>query len=468
MGRANNPCKLTHSDKPYMKKPCICEVCTCGRHQCPHQVKQRVTWGPCVMSEYSANYRPHCFDLRKAFVPETGFPCFDEPLSDQTTHRTDYKPQPLCLPWRHEKEGYKPTLAPLDSTTNYRLDYTPKKACPTEPCLPLPVCSCPGNFDGSPTYRSDYRPWNLPPLERCRGKPYKPPDAPFEGLPTYRTDYVPKCEARRSNFKPKSELAVPDSPLNTVTNYRSDYVPHPLQPRSPKEKELPFKSQVPFNGLTTFQSDYTPKKFCLQQPFKPLESLPSSTDPMSQSTTHRVDYTPHALCPPYRHPREEYKKPEEPMEKGTTYQNDYPVLPLCKPEPMMLLECPKCPGPFDGTTVYCTEFKHWNVRKRVVKPAHPYCPPDVPMETLSTNKADFGPKLACKVELLKPAAEPLRSGPFDGQTNYRIEYTPKSVECHCPAAYLSRNKVSPDGYTFEAVDPCGHEHYKLMENQIKA
>lgn len=108
----------------------------------------------------------------------------------------------------------------------------------------------------------DYRPWNLPPLERRKEKPYKPPDAPFEGLPTYCTDYVPKCEARRSNFKPKPELAVPNSPLDAVTNYRSDYVPHPLQPRLPKEKGMPIKSHIPFGGLTTVQSDYTPKKFC--------------------------------------------------------------------------------------------------------------------------------------------------------------------------------------------------------------
>lgn len=64
----------------------------------------------------------------------------------------------------------------------------------------------------------------------------------------------------------------------------------------------------------------------LQQSFKPLESLPVSTDPMSQSTTHRVDYTSHPLCPPYKHPYEEYKKPEEPMEKGTTYRSDYPTV----------------------------------------------------------------------------------------------------------------------------------------------
>ncbi|VDM33771.1 unnamed protein product [Hydatigera taeniaeformis] len=420
------------------------------------------------MSEYSANYRPHCFDLRKAFVPEAGLLCPDEPLSDQTTHRIDYKPQPLSPLWRHEKEGYKPPLAPLDNTTNYRLDYTPKQACPVELCPPPSVCSCPGKFDGSPTYRSDYRPWDLPPLEHRKDKSYKPPDTPFEGLPTYRTDYVPKCEARRANFKPKSELVVPNSPLDTVTNYRLDYVPHPLQLRPPKERELPIKSKVPFNGLTTVQSDYTPKKSCLQQSFKPLDNLPDTKDPMSHSTTHRVDYTPHPLCLPYKHPRKEYKKPEGSMEKGTTYRTDYPVLPLCKSEPIMMLECLKCPQPFDGTTVYGTEFKHWNVQKQVIKPVHLYCPPAVPMETLSTTQVDFGPKLACKVELLKPATEPLRSGPFDGQTNYRIEYTPKSVECHCPAAYLSKNKVSPDGYSFEATDPCGHEHYKLLKNQIKA
>ena len=116
-------------------------------------------------------------------------------------------------------------------------------------------------------FLGDYRQWNLPPLVRHKELPHKPPEAPFEGLPIYRTDYTPKCDARRANFKPKSELILPDSSIDEVTNYRADYVPHPLQPRLAKGKTLPFKSCTPFNSMTTVQSDYTPKDFCECFPF---------------------------------------------------------------------------------------------------------------------------------------------------------------------------------------------------------
>uniref|UniRef100_A0A5K3EIF6 Stabilizer of axonemal microtubules 2 n=1 Tax=Mesocestoides corti TaxID=53468 RepID=A0A5K3EIF6_MESCO len=315
--------------------------------------------------------------------------------------------------------------------------------------------------------KSDYRPWNLPPVERHQRRPYKPPDTPFEGLPTYQADYVPKCDARRSIMRPDANLTVSKNPLEGLTNYKVDYVPHPLQPCCPKEKPPPAKARVPFSGLSTFQSDYTPKQFCSLQPFKPTSSNFDSNEPMSQDTTHRVDYPQHPACIPYRHVRDPYKKPDGVMEKGTSYRYDYPVPPLCKQEPLPIPEAPKCPAAFDGTTNYMSDYKPWNVHNTPIKAVRPYIPPDVPMETLSTHKAEYVPKTGCKVDSLKPSSGPLYCGPFDGQTNYAIDYTPKSLGCHCPAAYLTKTKISPDGYSFEAVDPCGHEHYKL-QNEITA
>lgn len=59
------------------------------------------------------------------------------------------------------------------------------------------------------------------------------------------------------------------------------------------------------------------------------------------------------------------------------------------------------------------------------------------------------PKVRCRSEPFKPPAAWVSEGPFDGQTNYRTDYTPKTVTCYCPAAYLTKNKISPDGYSFE-------------------
>ncbi|KAM7539908.1 hypothetical protein Aperf_G00000030278 [Anoplocephala perfoliata] len=383
-------------------------------------------------------------------------PRSDEPLSDKTTHRLDYVPKPLVPPQRREQEPYKPSLEPLDDTTNYRLDYIPKKACPTEPCLPLPICECPA------------RQWNLPPIERPKANSYKPPDAPFDGLPTYKVDYVPKCDSRRSPMKPRQELSLPDLPLDSATNYKSDYVPHPLQKREGLKKDFYFKSRAPFNDLTTFKADYTLKDFCAPQLCRPNDALTGSTEPLSTTTTHRVDYVPRQLTPPTRYHPDEYKKPDAPMEKATTYKQDYLVLPLCKPEPITIPECPKCPAPFDGNTIYKSEYKPWDVPSQIVKPLNPYCPPTVPMESLSTNKADYGPKQPCRVQPVKPFINPLICGDFDDQTNYKIDYAAKYIDWHCPAAYLTKEHISRDGYAFEATDPCGHEHYKLVGEATKA
>ena len=109
-----------------------------------------------MISEYSAKYQPHCFEPRKPIIPETMVQCSKDPLSHQTTTRSDYKPQPLCPPQRREKEGYRPPSTALDCLTNYRLEFRPKQICPPEPCLPPPIISCPAKFDGNPTYRSKH------------------------------------------------------------------------------------------------------------------------------------------------------------------------------------------------------------------------------------------------------------------------------------------------------------------------
>lgn len=210
-------------------------------------------------------------------------------------------------------------------------------------------------------HSDDYKQWNLPPIERPKAGSYKLPDVPFDGLPTYKADYVPKCDSKRSPMKPRSELSLPDLPLDSATNYKSDYVPHPLQTREGCKKDFYFKSQAPFNDLTTFKADYTPKNFCtflilLMRPMmsfsdfvnvkkfqklltaetlintgvpqlcRPSDTIAGSTDPLSATTTHRVDYVPYQMTPLTRYHPDEYKKPEAPMEKATTYKHDYPVV----------------------------------------------------------------------------------------------------------------------------------------------
>ncbi|VDL16227.1 unnamed protein product [Hymenolepis diminuta] len=456
MGKANNPCKITYENEPYMKEPCICE-------------RQVVKWGPCVISEYNAKFRAHSACPRRPIMPTTVALHSDGSMSDRTTNREDYVPKTIERRQGRPKETYKPPSTAFDHDTNYRLTYTPKQVCPPEPYHPPPILRCPARFDGNPTYKNDYRPWSVPPPERRKVSAYKPSDAPFNGLSTSRADYVPKGNCKRPSLKPSQKLTQSDQPLDSATNYRTDFVQHPLEPRECSKKEYQVKTLAPFDGLTTNRTDYTPKDICIPRSLKPTDTLIRSNEPLSGDTTNRVDYIPHKLQPQQKHrPYDEYRVPDVPMEKGTTYKLDYPVLPICRPEPVTHPEYPKCPTPFDGKTMYNTDYKTWDVRRQIVKPIRTYTPPNVPMETLSTNMADYVPKQACRAASVKPAAKLLTSGDFDSKTNYMTEYTPKKFDWHCPAAFLNKEKISRDGYAFEATDPCGHEHYKMVGNPTEA
>nr|CDS34444.2 protein FAM154B [Hymenolepis microstoma] len=297
-----------------------------SRHQCPHQKKRVVPWGPCVISEYNDKFRAHSACPLRPVKPATVVLRSDEPMSDKTTHREDYVPKAFERRQGRPKETYKPPSTAFDHDTNYRLTYTPKEVCPPEPCLPPPILGCPAKFDGNATYRSDYRPWSVPPRERRKMDTYKPPDAPFDGLSTSRADYVPKGNCKRSSLKPVMKLFQTDQPLDGETNYRTDYIPHPLEPRERSKKEYQIKTAAPFDGITTHRADYTPKDVCIPRSRKPTDVLIRSEEPMSGDTTNRVDYIPHQLQPQRKHrPSGEYKVPDMPMEKGTTYKLDYPA-----------------------------------------------------------------------------------------------------------------------------------------------
>ncbi|VDN11219.1 unnamed protein product, partial [Dibothriocephalus latus] len=63
--------------------------------------------------------------------------------------------------------------------------------------------------------------------------------------------------------------------------------------------------------------------------------------------------------------------------------------------------------------------------------------------------AEYVPRALCKVPNFKPPPTIIDNGPFDGVTNYRVDYTDKGRRCHCPAAFLQKDKISPDGYIFK-------------------
>ncbi|VDQ03646.1 unnamed protein product [Trichobilharzia regenti] len=261
------------------------------------------------MSEYSAQYHPHCISPESLIKPHTNnLFASSEPVSDKTTHRTDYASRGICEPpYLYKPPPYVPPKGKIEDTTSYRNDFIPKICPPPEMIKPVERMGCPAKFDGNPTYRTtlsvkgklvwrssqrtrwfpylfpmsrycnklkfcsvntfvhpkgDYRPWDVKPNVPVRPKHEKSQLPKFDAQPTYRQEYIPHCMQKTESFKPVHLPKVYDEPFKGDTIYRTEYVTPPMKPKTPPKPQTIAKSSVPLDTLTTFRKDFTPKDIC--------------------------------------------------------------------------------------------------------------------------------------------------------------------------------------------------------------
>ncbi|CAL8072421.1 unnamed protein product [Calicophoron daubneyi] len=440
---------------------CICEICCCGRHKCPHRPKAIVPWGPCVMSEYTAQYHPHCLEPNQPIVQPSNIFSSGDPISDKTTNRTDYVPHCYEQPYTHKRDPYKPPEGKMENTTLYRNEFTPKNCPPSQPIKPIERKSCAAKFDGQPTYRSDYKAWDLPPIVPRKPKEDKPPLPKFDAEPIYRREFTPKCIERLQNFKPPNLPKVYDEPFKGDTIYRTEYIPREVCPPEPAKAPTYSKSTVPFETLTTNRKDYTAKEYCPVAPIKPIQSTLASSGPMSRLTTNRMDFKDWGPQYPERASGPQYVAPQGERYMNSTYRTDFAEKPICPVTEIKPLERKMCEAKFDGTTNYRHDYQPWEVAPPAQAKRPEWVPPDTPLDTMTTNRANFVP-FPCvpTVESFKPANTQIESGQFDDRTNYRTDYVPKEVCLCCPAGFLPTKDVSPDGYMFDHYDDRGHQMYR--------
>ncbi|TPP59406.1 hypothetical protein FGIG_05131 [Fasciola gigantica] len=386
---------------------CICEICCCGHHKCPHQVKAIVPWGPCVMSEYTAQYHPHCPERTQPLVPPSNIFASGDPMSNRTTQRSDFVEHPYIHPYRYEPAPYKAPEGRIENITLYQNEFTQKDCPPVKSIKPIEQKMCSAKFDGQPTYRDDYRQWDLSPTESYKPSEARPPLAKFDGEPIYRREYVPKNMKPPETIKPASEIKLSNAPFNGETNYRTEFVPHEIEPRAATKPTLLSRPKVPFEQLTTNRKDYTAKQFCSNPPIIPENSRLLGTGPMSRYTTNRTDYKDWGPSYPERFTGPAYKEPQGDRYFGSTYRNDFSeVSPSPPPNELLPHECYSMQEPI-----------------KPVQNLVPLCP----LMTRYKHIAQFVPKDICPC---------------------------------CPAGFLPTNDVSPDGFVFERIDERGHQLYK--------
>ncbi|CAH8623037.1 unnamed protein product [Schistosoma margrebowiei] len=457
-------------------KLCICQICNCGRHKCPHQKRKTQITKPCEISEYTTQYITHKLTpVESCKPPHKGVQAEGHMASD-TTHRVDFVPHPLSIQNSCRKEAqYQPPQGTFDGLTTYTKEYTGKSGQLVVPVKPTIRKGSTAKFDGEATYTADYRPWKLERRELATGREsnWPKPNLPFSGTPTYTSDYVAYNAKPPISCKPMHCFIENQTPFPDSTDYRDSYRTLDLSERARpiKNVEHTQKVTVPMEHLSTHMHDYYWKTMIPSASCKPEYTGIQNNEPFHKDTTHRIDYKAWELtdrtAPISANHASTYPEPLGKMCSDTTYNKDY--IPFGLQNRQAIHQVDKIGRgvelpPFQGVSDYKDSYRCWTIEPPVkgLGRESTYTIPNVKFEGKSTTNDHYVPHLNYRPpESFKPHGQvTANQTPFDDATLYRMEYTPKHLE-PCPASLLNTGLSK---YVYAETSDTGHEIYRRASN----
>ncbi|KAM7076441.1 stabilizer of axonemal microtubules 1 [Ciconia maguari] len=445
---------------PSLKK-CICQLCSCGCHHCPHlpirPYEKREK--PCMLSEYMRRYALYPISLpRGSFKPKEVYKMAQIPMEGISTTKRDYiahevLPQKLKPPEKHVKSDES-----MDLTSIYKQDYNSYPISQVPPCLPHATRHIPSaKMDTRTTYEGDYVLWNEPKTELIRPNDrFHPSEEKFDHRTIVQDDYLYRGPVATQSCKPLNLVQKSKAPFENVTNYRVNYVPHPLEKRYVHKYEKFKVNEVPFDSLTTHKVSYKglagqPGK--LAKPYQPklLHDLP-----FSSTTEFQEKYQAWPQPSVFTKKPGVYLPPLEKMDLHTTTQIHYKH-PNGKPAKMCrsLAQFKKSTEPFNSSSIMKEDYKPWLCKRlKPITHAPELTFPAKPMDYLTTFQTHYVPHQLTVTKSYKPVwSGPKHHTLLDAKTIYATSYTPKGI-VRCLASYKD-----PPGYVFEGTDADGHNLY---------
>lgn len=456
-----------------MNRKCICNLCSCGRHRCPHLPTKiyEKTEKPCFFSEYTEKYSQnyHCFVPRESFKPKEEYQKVPIPMEGLTTTKTDFKAYdtalvPVPAPVRHDHYKYIPSEDEMDflTTYNHHYNYCPaSRVCPIKPQDNKQPCS--DKMDVEPTYKAHYLPWTQQKRPLIRPlQTYRPSLCRFVHRTTHQDDYPVKRVVYTVSYKPAPVLKFYDGPVeNMSTSYRSTYVAYPVERRCAYEGEKYKPSEVPFDDLTTHRDSYKGLRGEPAKIWRPASRHFGLDIPFPSNTEFREKFlawpTPRRVL---KEP-EPYIPPEGEIDFMTTAQADYQCRPFVPAQSCRPGDHLKKADRFEGSTTHRDDYRPClTTRREMIRPTPQLKLSDQPMDCMTTNRAHYVPFTPVITKSCKPLwTGPPANIPIEDQTTYSTSFTTKDI-LRCPASYSV-----PPGYIFEEVDAEGHRMYRPASQQ---
>lgn len=456
---------------------CICQICNCGRHQCPHKPAQKTiipTDAVCSLSEYSVQFKRYQAKRRSSFRPPQKPVASDSRMECSTTNRNDFVSHPITPPPPKPVVTYKPPEGTMEGSTEYKELYQGKWAVPTKPFRPPQARNNSDEpFNHQSTHSVEYVVHTLQPREGYGPKySYETPKEPFNSVSTVKTDFVDY-----ESFQPPKSLKPPEKPLSStermeaVSCYRNAFTPPAMPPRFQRPKEVYTPSNKEFCADTTFKSDFTahygikPSKS-----LKPPQTRVASDQKFEEKTTSRMSYRKWELPTKVSRPPTVYSPPSEKFAVDSTYKRDFPIYSqFARTRSLRPAQQREELKPFEGTTSHGYDYKLWsNVeRPSPVRLEKRYAPPAEKFEGISTFQAHYTGEFASRAASTKPQPPAYtKTSIMEASTSYRESYS--SGYQPCPATDLGIDVSKHPGYEYSHEDSTtGHKFFSPAKDTPK-
>ncbi|KAJ1218463.1 hypothetical protein NDU88_006042 [Pleurodeles waltl] len=442
---------------------CICQICICGRHHCPHLPTKLFdpTVKPCLISEYVDQYPCRQPQPTKSFKPCQLYERPTVKLDALTTFREAYVPHEVLRRIWKQPDRYKPNKGDMDMLTTYKQAFNPYCVQKTASFRPIYMKKeITAKMDTVATYADAYRPWNEKKRESMKpDNEYCPPGEPFASTTTFRDAFEFKGPACTKSFKPVNPPRVSTIPFDDVSNYQEAYVCHPVE-RPRFHVGEPYKPCLDsFDGLTTHQQDFKGQPGCPAESTKPCYTRQSYDLPFCPSTECRDAYTKMPLPCRFQRADKVYVPPTGKMDLQSTTHKDYLEHRVQPPKSFRPVICrERSDVPFDGHSVMKEDYRQWcYTRVPPVKPEQMIQLPVEPLDCLTSSRLHYVSHPPAHTLSCKPVGPGSRSHDvFDAESMYSTTYTPKEI-CLCPARFKD-----PEGYVFEGLDKFGHKQYRSI------
>jgi len=417
-------------------KSCVCQVCTCGHHNCPpgrvnanqHHEEHHFAGN----SEYDERYKQHdAKDLKRPQKVIAQYKPNPDKLDGASTSKSDYKAWEVHAPKMHQQAPYKENPDKFQGQSVTETDYKAWDVQKRSLHAPEKATFTKDNRDWSTNNADSYMKHDPQARYQHPKAVWHPSDDKFAGESTSAADYVAKEVHRRiPRASEKAKITKDDRDWNTNNN--TSYTPHDPQARYQHPKAVWHPSENKFAGQSTSSSDYTAKPV-QQRHLHAAEKAIITADDRDFSTNNAASYQAHETKARYQHPKAVWHPSENKFAGESIATSDYtekhvPRAQPIKPPTNMTLPTLK----FEGQSIYHDAYEQKQMPDRYRHEQAKYAPNPDKFAGISSNKTDYlGEQLAGKTESFKPN---LKYNPDKEQRDFGTEnhqmFTVKARE-HC-------------------------------------